>query len=49
MLAPIGQKVYLDGTPQALGLDFADMLHGTGPTSLCGGGDGDMAQCEVVP
>lgn len=40
-------KVFLDETPQADGLDYHEMLFGSGEDSLCGGGDGDMQQCEL--
>jgi len=40
-------KVYLERRPVQYGIDFHDMLFGTGTTSLCTGGDGDMARCEV--
>jgi len=42
-------KVYLDLTPQAYGFDFADMLFGTGPDSMCHGGDGQMTECTLEP
>jgi hypothetical protein len=41
-------KVYLDKTPQAYGIDFYNMLFGDDDSSLCGGGDGDMAECTLV-
>ena len=40
-------KIYLDETPQDFGLDFAEMIFGDGPESLCGGGDGSMQNCTV--
>jgi hypothetical protein len=41
-------KLYLDQTPQAYGLDFQDMIYGTGGggTGICSGGDGDMTSCK---
>jgi len=41
-------KVYLDQTPQAHGTDFAGQLYGNGTASLCGGGDGAMADCKMM-
>jgi len=40
-------KIFLDKTPQADGFDYHDMVFGSGANSLCGGGDGDMQQCEL--
>jgi hypothetical protein len=40
-------KVYLDLTPQAHGVDFDAMLFGKDGHSICGGGDGAMAECEM--
>lgn len=40
-------KVYLDLTPKAYGVDFDSMLFGKDGRSICGGGDGAMAECEM--
>ena len=51
-------KLYLDKTPQALGLDFHEMIYGASagvgagvgaghPLSLCTGADGPMTQCVL--
>ena len=40
-------KIYLDLTPQAYGVDFDAMLFGKDGHSICGGGDGAMAECEM--
>ena len=40
-------KVYLDKTPKDQGTDFEAMLFGKTEHSLCGGGDGKMAACEL--
>jgi len=40
-------KVYLDETPQSGGVDYHEMIFGTGENSLCHGGDGRMVQCVV--
>jgi len=42
-------KIYLDKTPTAYGINFHDLIFGTGATSVCKGGDGAMAECEVKP
>merc|ERR1712070_1066212 len=50
MLAPLTAawfKIFLDETPQQGGIDFHDLIFGTGSSSLCHGGDGDMSECEV--
>ena len=44
---PAWFKVYLDLTPQAYGVDFDAMLFGKDSRSICGGGDGEMAECEM--
>lgn len=41
-------KVYLDQTPSADGHNYDDMLHGSGSDSVCGGGDGTMADCQIL-
>ena len=41
-------KIYLDETPQAFGLDFHEMIFGSGAGSVCGGGDGQMANCTIM-
>lgn len=40
-------KNFLDETPQADGNDYHEMIFGSGPTSVCNGGDGGMTACEV--
>ena len=42
-------KMFLDKTPQADGIDYEALLFGAGKASLCHGGDGDMAACELHP
>jgi len=42
-------KIHLDQTPSSYGMNWKDLLYGTGPTTLCGGGDGDMKECTVNP
>jgi dienelactone hydrolase len=42
-------KLFVDGTPSAGGVDFHAQIYGTGADSLCGGGDGAMKECEVLP
>jgi hypothetical protein len=37
----------LDQTPDAFGIDFNGMIYGNGTSSLCGGGDGKMAECDM--
>merc|ERR1712100_40048 len=41
-------KVHLDRTPFLSGVDFEQLLYGTGNTSLCHGGDGAMANCTLL-
>jgi dienelactone hydrolase len=41
-------KVFLDKTPQSGGVDFHGMIFGKDKSSLCGGGDGSMAQCTIL-
>ena len=36
-------KLYLDGTPQANGIDYHSLIY----DSLCGGGDGKMTDCQI--
>merc|ERR1712072_160023 len=40
-------KVYLDETPQSGGVDYKKFIFGTDTDSLCHGGDGAMAKCDV--
>lgn len=40
-------KLHLDETPRAYGIDFEDMIYGTGGTGMCSGGDGDMTSCKL--
>lgn len=40
-------KIFLDKTPQANGIDFHDLIFGSGTGSLCHGFDGAMQQCEL--
>lgn len=41
-------KIFLDGTPQADGVDFDALIFGKGAGSICGGGDGEMAACTML-
>lgn len=41
-------KVVLEKTPVAFDIDFASMIFGNATTSLCGGGDGSMAECTII-
>ena len=40
-------KLFVDQTPQAYGQDFQQLIYGTDKNSLCGGGDGDMKDCNL--
>jgi hypothetical protein len=40
-------KLHLDQTTSSYGMDWKDMVYGTGSSSLCGGGDGAMKVCTV--
>lgn len=40
-------KYYLDKTPKAYGINFEELIFGTGLTSVCHGGDGAMDECET--
>jgi hypothetical protein len=42
-------KIYLDDYTGGGPVDFHDMIFGSGPTSICGGGDGSMETCKMVP
>ena len=42
-------KLHVDGTPSSLGMDWEALIYGEGSDSLCGGGDGEMAECSVLP
>ena len=41
-------KLFVDGTPQSEGMDWEALIFGNGSTSLCGGGDGAMEDCEML-
>lgn len=41
-------KLFVDRTPRALGVDFEALVYGPGDASLCGGGDGAMAECTLL-
>lgn len=40
-------KLYLCGVDEEFGISFDDMIYGNSSTSMCAGGDGAMAECEV--
>lgn len=40
-------KLHLEKKTTEFGIDFQEMIFGNGTKSICGGGDGDMAKCEV--
>lgn len=40
-------KVYLEQKPQEFGINFEDLVFGNGTNSVCGGGDGQMAECML--
>lgn len=40
-------KIFLDETPQDLGIDFEEMIFGNSSSSLCAGGDGKMQECVL--
>ena len=42
-------KIYVDETPVWRGTDFGHMIYGTGADSVCGGGDGAMGNCTILP
>lgn len=42
-------KVHLDQTPESDGMHWDDLIYGTGSDSLCGGGDGPLAECTLLP
>jgi hypothetical protein len=43
-------KNFLDETPIWQGFDFRAVIYGNSPgTSLCGGGDGAMGNCTILP
>jgi len=42
-------KLHLDQTTSSYGMNWKDMIYGTGSDSLCGGGDGAMKECTVNP
>ena len=42
-------KIFVDETPVWKGHDFRGMIFGTGNGSLCGGGDGAMGNCTILP
>jgi len=41
-------KVHLDKTPKTDGIDFEELLYGSGAGSLCHGGDGRMHTCSLL-
>lgn len=41
-------KLYLNNVSSSRTVDWGSLIHGNGPESICGGGDGEMAQCEIV-
>ena len=40
-------KLYLVGIKSEQGYDWEQLIYGSDEESLCGGGDGDMIDCEV--
>jgi hypothetical protein len=40
-------KIHLERTPMDQGIDFEDMLVGTGPGSLCHAAHGDVQTCDI--
>ncbi len=40
-------KLYLAGIKKEGENNWEDLIYGSGEQSLCGGGDGDMVDCEV--
>jgi hypothetical protein len=42
-------KLHLDQTTSSYGMNWKDLMYGTGSSSLCSGGDGAMKQCTVNP
>ena len=42
-------KLFVDETPVWHGHDFRGMVFGGGAGSLCGGGDGAMGACTILP
>jgi len=42
-------KVHVDETPQWRGHDFRSMIYGNASDSVCGGGDGKMGNCTILP
>jgi hypothetical protein len=42
-------KLFVDETPVWQGHDFRGMIYGTGEDSVCGGGDGKMGNCTILP
>jgi hypothetical protein len=42
-------KIFVDETPVWKGHDFHAMVYGQGSDSLCGGGDGAMGSCTILP
>ena len=41
-------KLFVDETSASLGQDWEDAIFGDTTTSVCGGGDGDMAECKFL-
>jgi dienelactone hydrolase len=40
-------KLFVDGTPKSDGMDWDSLVFGNDTSSLCGGGDGVMEECDV--
>ena len=40
-------KLHLNGVKSEFGVDFDSLIYGTGAGSVCNGGDGAMAACEM--
>jgi len=41
-------KLFVDGQSASMGQDWSSLIFGNTSASLCGGGDGDMAECSVL-
>ena len=41
-------KLFLDGTPKSLGVDWNELIYGRSNRSICHGGDGAMPYCEML-
>jgi hypothetical protein len=42
-------KLYVDGVEASEGMSWRGLIYGTGTDSVCGGGDGQMAECTMLP